>query len=85
MSRQCLSLQAWRTLGGCEAMRRQAHLQRHTVVYEKDGVEIARYTVLAASERTAERRTTKLFFKAHPKLEFAILPGLTFRIETGDA
>jgi hypothetical protein len=66
-------------------MRRQAHVQRHTVIYENDGVEVARYSVSAPSERTAERQTTKLFFKDHPQFdEFAVLPGLTFRIEGGD-
>jgi hypothetical protein len=63
-------------------MRRQAHTQRHTIIYENDGLEIARYTVSADSERTAERRTTKLFFKRHPEFdELGLWPALTFRIE----
>ena len=65
-------------------MRRQTHTQRHTVIYENYGVEVARYSVSAASDRTAERRATKLFFKGNPSFdEFEILPGLTFRIEAG--
>jgi hypothetical protein len=67
------------------AMHRQDHVQRHTVIYENDGVEVARYSVSAASEREAEAQTTKLFFEGHPEFdELAILPGLTFRIEGGD-
>ena len=66
-------------------MRRQANVQRHTVVYENDGVEVARHTVSAASERMAEACTTRLFFKDHPEFdEFAILPRLASRIESGD-
>jgi hypothetical protein len=67
-------------------MRRQAHTQRHTVIYENDGVEIDRYTVTADSERTAEARTSRRFFKGHPEFdEFEPNPGLTFRIEAGKA
>jgi len=67
-------------------MRRQAHVQRHTVIYENDGAEVARYTVSAPSERTAERRTTRMFFKAHREFdELALNPGLTFRIVGGGA
>ena len=66
-------------------MRRQAHLQPYTVVYENNGMEVDRYTVTAASERTAERRTTKLFFRGHREFnELEIYPGLTFRIQGGD-
>jgi hypothetical protein len=64
------------------AMRRQANVQRYTVVYENDGVEVARYSVAAASERTAEARTTKTFFEGHPEFdELDITLALTFRIE----
>jgi hypothetical protein len=67
-------------------MRRQAHIQPHTVIYENDGIELVRYTVRAASERTAEQRTTRRFFRDHPQFdEFEVYPGLTFRIEAGDA
>jgi hypothetical protein len=67
-------------------MRRQAHTRRHTIVYEDHGLEVARYSVSADSERTAEKRTTRMFFKDHPEFdELAIEPGLTFRIQHEDA
>ena len=67
-------------------MRRQAHAQSHTVVYENDGVEVDRFTVSADSERTAEARTSRRFFKSHPEFdEFELNPGLTFRVESKNA
>ena len=67
-------------------MHRQHFLQRRTVIYEDWGVEVARYSRTAPTELAAELWTSEAFFKEHREFDaFAILPGLTFRTEPGDA
>jgi hypothetical protein len=63
-------------------MRRAIHLRNHTIVYEHQGAEVARYTARAQSELEAELETSALFFKEHPRFdEFDPDSDLTFRIE----
>ena len=67
-------------------MRREAFDREHTVIYEDDGVEITRYSVTAATELEAELETSPMFFREHPRFDqFALNPGLTFRIESATA
>lgn len=54
----------------------------YVVVYENEGAEIARYTVIAPSELDAELRASRSFFAEQTHYnEFDLPPGLTFRIE----
>jgi len=67
-------------------MRRQAFDREHTVIYEDGGVEVGRYSVMAATELEAELQTSAMFFKEHVEFdELALNPGLTFRIESAAA
>jgi hypothetical protein len=67
-------------------MHRHHFVQRRTVIYENDGVEVARYSLTAASELATELQTSTAFFEEHQEFDkFAILPDLRFRIEQGDA
>ena len=67
-------------------MRREVHSQQHTIVYENDGVEVARYTVAADTELEAELATSRTFFREHGEFDwFDVNPGLTFRIESAHA
>jgi len=67
-------------------MYRDHFVQRRTVIYEDGGVEVARYSLTAASALATELRTSATFFAEHREFDaFEILPGLSFRIVHADA
>jgi hypothetical protein len=55
-----------------------------TIVYEADGLEVARYRVNAETELEAELDASALFFEQHPRFDpFDPDAGLSFRFEAG--
>ena len=69
-----------------QGAHRRHFVQRRTVIYEDDGVEVARYSLTAATQLATELQTSASFFEEHREFDvFAILPDLTFRIVAGDS
>lgn len=64
-------------------MRQRRSSQRgFTAVYERDGVELARYSLTAPTQGDAENQADNLFYHQHPEISmFDETPGLNVRIE----
>ncbi len=66
-------------------MEPRSFAKTHVVIYESYGAEVARYSVTAASELQAERRSSARFFKEHPEFDpYEVDLNLTFRVEVGE-
>ena len=64
-------------------MTRRRSLQRaYTVTYEKGGVALARYDLVAPTQNDAENQAGNLFYRQHPNISmFDDDPDLEMRLE----